>query len=266
MFVRFARRTLAPLAAAAFIAGIAAAPAWSADPVSAVRLFGSSEVVNVDIAPFPKWTGVLQRYAQEQRLEDEACRGAHCELQNWSKFVAGLAGRDRMAQLRAVNAYANRVTYRTDQENYGVEDYWATPREFFTRGGDCEDYAIAKYFSLRKLGWSASDLRVVVLQHELRNELHAVLVAYVDGTAYVLDNLDPEVREHASIRYFRPIFSINETSWFLHRDWNPNSVAPVARVAPREVAPVARVISVPAAAPAQVAQRLAPLMPASESR
>ena len=209
-------------------------PVQASEPVmpSVVRLFGSSENVNTDISPFPKWTGVLQRYAQEQPLEDAPCSGGRCQLQEWKAFVMTLRGQSRLRQLQAVNAYANRIPYRSDLERHGVVDYWATPRETLGRSADCEDYAIIKYLSLRKLGWSASELRLVVLKHEVRNELHAVLVAYLDGTAYVLDNLIPDVREHAAIPYYRPIFSINETAWHFHRDWNPATMVARAEPAP----------------------------------
>jgi predicted transglutaminase-like cysteine proteinase len=269
----FTRGNWASIAAAAFIAGTAmGAPASAADPVAAtqVRLFGSSENVNRDVSPFPKWTGMLARYAREQHLESAACTGGACHLQEWKAFVETLRGKDRMTQLQAVNAYANRVPYRSDLDRHGMADYWATPRETFGRSADCEDYAIIKYLSLRKLGWSASALRIVVLKHEVRNELHAVLVAYVGGTAYVLDNLIPDVREHAAIRYYRPIFSINEAAWHYHRDWNPGSVAPVATSAPRYPAGVARTL--PAAEPAAEAAaaparqvEAAPLPPAIDT-
>jgi predicted transglutaminase-like cysteine proteinase len=202
----------------------------------AVRLFGSAENAEADISPFPKWTGALARYARERQLENEPCAGA-CPLQQWKAFVAGLRGQDRMRQLVAVNAYINRTPYRPDAERFGMADYWATPREFLGQAGDCEDYVIAKYLSLRKLGWPAGALRLVVVKHETRNEVHAVLVAYLGGTAYVLDNLEGEVLEHAAIRHYRPIFSINEVAWHLHRDWNPASVAAVARAQPERAQP-----------------------------
>jgi predicted transglutaminase-like cysteine proteinase len=248
----FAGGAWGSIAAAALFAGAAiGAPALAADPMSAahVRLFGSSENVNRDVSPFPKWTGMLARYAREKHLEDAACTGGACRLQEWKSFVETLRSKDRMTQLHAINGYANRIPYRSDNDRHGMADYWATPRETFGRSADCEDYAIIKYLSLKKLGWSASELRIVVLKHEVRNELHAVLVAYIDGTAYVLDNLIPDVREHAAIRYYRPIFSINETAWHYHRDWDPGSVAPVAKAAPRHPAGMARTL--PAAAPAR---------------
>jgi predicted transglutaminase-like cysteine proteinase len=269
-----ARGTWGSIAAAAFFAGAAmGTPASAADPVAAtqVRLFGSSENVNHDISTFPKWTGMLARYAQERHLEDAPCRDGRCHVQQWKAFVETLRGKDRITQLQAINAYANRIPYRSDADRHGMADYWATPRETFGRSADCEDYAIIKYLSLKKLGWSTSELRIVVLKHEVRNELHAVLVAYVNGSAYVLDNLIPDVREHAAIRYYRPIFSINEAGWHFHRDWNPATVIPVAKAEPRFPAGVARtlapampVAAEPAAEPARQVEA-APLPPAIDT-
>jgi len=223
--------SLAALAtlALAFILALAASGAQANEPVPPVqvRLFGSSENVNRDTSPFPKWTGVMQRYESERHLEDAPCTGA-CPLQRWKAYVAGLAGQDRLRQLDAVNAYINRIPYQTDASRHGMPDYWATPREILGRTADCEDYAIAKYISLRKLGWGVHELRIVVLKDEVKNELHAVLVAFHNGSAYVLDNLLPAVTEHAAIRNYRPIFSINETAWHFHRDWNPATATQVA--------------------------------------
>ncbi len=264
----FARGTRGSIAAAALLAGAAlGAPASAADPVAAnLRLFGSSENVNHDISTFPKWTGMLARYAREKSLEDAACTGGACRLQEWKAFVETLRGKDRMTQLQAINAYANRIPYRSDLDRHGMADYWATPRETFGRSADCEDYAIIKYLSLKKLGWSASELRIVVLKHEVRNELHAVLVAYVNGTAYVLDNLIPDVREHAAIRYYRPIFSINELGWHFHRDWNPGSVIPVAKAEPRYPTGFARTLpAAPVAAEPARQVEAAPLPPAIDT-
>ena len=82
-----------------------------------------------------------------------------------------------------------------------------------------------RYLSLRKLGWSADRLRIVVLTHHGRGELHAVLVAYHNGTAYVLDNLLDQVAEHTALGDYQPIYSINENSWFRHHGWTAGARA-----------------------------------------
>jgi len=54
------------------------------------------------------------------------------------------------------------------------------------------------------------------MMHHGRRELHAVLVAYVGGTAYVLDNLLPRPTDHRSLAQYQPIYSINASAWWLH--------------------------------------------------
>src|SRR5690606_24630750 len=101
--------------------------------------------------------------------------------------------------------------------NWGVEDYWATPLQFFRKNGDCEDYAIAKFMSLRALGWDNEALRIVVVNDMNLRVQHAVLVVFLEDGAYVLDNQSPSVMRQDRIRHYRPVYSVNETSWWVHR-------------------------------------------------
>ena len=199
-------------------------------PVDARRKVGASEAKPLFVAPrdlfgmaatdhppaknFAKWTDVLARYEADRRLEHALCERGDCALMRWRRFLAQLKHIDAMAQLRAVNAYLNRIPYKTDLELYGTEDYWATPREFFANGGDCEDYAIAKYLSLRALGWPAERLRIVVVHDRARDLVHAALIAYHGGSAYLLDIEITEVTEQARIERYVPIFAISETGWW----------------------------------------------------
>jgi predicted transglutaminase-like cysteine proteinase len=116
-----------------------------------------------------------------------------------------------------VNAFVNRHRYVLDKANYGIEDYWATPREFAKNDGDCEDFAIAKYLSLKALGWNDADLRIVVLLDTERMAPHAIAVAYGEGEAWVLDNQITEVTSSAAVARYRPYYSLNESGWWLHR-------------------------------------------------
>ena len=84
-------------------------------------------------------------------------------------------------KLGAVNSFMNRWPYRQDRELYGSSEHWATPREFMSRAGDCEDYAIAKYFALRQVGFGLDDLRIVILRDEIRNVGHAAKRTSISG-------------------------------------------------------------------------------------
>lgn len=181
-------------------------------------LFGAGEIAHPPATDFAKWTETIARYERERAQERTLCeQDGDCALVRWREFLETLRGQDALAQLRAVNAYLNRVPYRTDLENYGSEDYWATPREFFARGGDCEDYAIAKYLSLRALGWPAERLRVAVVHDNARDLVHAALIAYHGGNAYLLDIEIAEVTDHRNVSRYIPIFAISENGWWSYR-------------------------------------------------
>ena len=206
----------AVLAAAAAPAGRAAITA----PTSYPPLFDSQETQADTVNMFPKWEGAVKHFFDESRLADEPCTSTvfnRCHMQEWLAFLGKLRGKDPEAQLDAVNDYANKAPYITDPVNWRISDYWASPLEFLTKNGDCEDYAIAKYFSLRRLGWPASALRIVVLQDLNLRVAHAILVVYFGGHALVLDNQIHRIVDATVIHHYRPIYSINEQHWWLHR-------------------------------------------------
>ena len=183
-------------------------------------LFGSREVRSANLGPFQKWTWMLARQVEERGAYDGPCttrRFNRCHLAEWRQLLGDIAVLEPLAQLEAVNAFMNRAPYITDPVNYGVPDYWVTPLQFLTKDGDCEDYAIAKFVSLRQLGFRSDQMRVVVVDDLNLRIPHAILVVYVAGRAYVLDNQISRVVPAEVINHYRPIYSINEQAWWLHR-------------------------------------------------
>jgi predicted transglutaminase-like cysteine proteinase len=178
-------------------------------------LFGTSEMQSSNIKPFPKWTDMLSRHRAEEQRGDSPCaptRFIRCSIADWLSFLDGERGKEPRAQLSDVNAFINLHPYVLDKINY-----WETPREFASHDGDCKDYAIAKYFSLRYLGWSEDGLRVVVVQDLNLRVAHAILAAYVGEEILILDNQARQVVRADSIRHYRPYYSINESHWWLHK-------------------------------------------------
>ena len=212
-----ARALMAPLAAALIMAAIPDAAAKRSNPA---HLFGSTEIKSSNLKPFPKWTGTLKRYFAEKKLADTPCTSTvfnKCHLKDWQKLIDGVRHMSRRDQMMLINNYLNKAKYILDLINYRVEDYWATPLQFFSKDGDCEDYAIAKFMSLRSLGVANEDMRIVVLKDLNLRLAHAILVVYVDGEPLVLDNQINQVVRAKDIRHYQPIYSINETTWWLHR-------------------------------------------------
>jgi predicted transglutaminase-like cysteine proteinase len=187
--------------------------ATSAEGGTDPLLFGTRESFSGKLTLFTKWTGSLSRH----RGEVETCPSSTCDKARWQRFIDGLRGAGAAAQLDAVNAEMNRHPYIEDPVNWGLPDYWETAFEFLRRDGDCEDYAISKYLALRALGVDLGAMRIVVLQ-DLNLDLgHAVLAVYLDGRIMILDNQIKRVVGADSIRHYKPIYSINESGWWLHQ-------------------------------------------------
>lgn len=139
-----------------------------------------------------------------------------CHYHKWIKFLKLIRDKDKMTQLKLVNERMNKAKYITDIVNWGVKDYWESPGEFMARFGDCEDYSIIKYMSLRLLGFKEQELRVVAVKDLNLKIGHAVLVVFIDGKTLVLDNQIKQVVEAETIRHYQPVFSINRQYWWRH--------------------------------------------------
>ena len=204
-------------ALAALAALLALAPSAAATPPP---LFGTSEFRGESLDALPKWQRVLSRIDREQATYQACARGSQaCPSRAavaWQSVVRSQMGRPPIEQLQAVNRFLNDWRYKADEQNYGRRDYWATPLEFLRYSGDCEDYAIAKYVTLRQLGFTPEQLRVVVVRDALRDIAHAVLAVYLDGEVYILDNLTKAVLPQERIGHYVPYYSINETTRWAH--------------------------------------------------
>lgn len=186
-------------------------------------LFGSSEIRSPNLSSFTNWTGVLARFQRDHTMAEGLCAtagagGTGCTWDSWQKIISEARNMGQVEQLRRINRIMNSRRYVLDRVNWGMEDYWADVFEFLRKNGDCEDYAISKYVTLRALGWPAERLRIVILRDTKLNLNHAVLAAYTDEGIYIGDNqIKDNIVRADSIRHYRPIYSINENGWWLHR-------------------------------------------------
>lgn len=124
-------------------------------------------------------------------------------------------GRPLAERLAVINFIVNAVPYRDDRSNYGVADYWATLGEFAARGGDCEDYATAKYMLLKLAGVDPAAMRVVVVRDLEEREPHAVLSVAADGRTWILDNQSPALLTDDQVGRYAPVYAVNERGWWL---------------------------------------------------
>ena len=134
------------------------------------------------------------------------------------QVMASVTGRDDAAKIKAVNDFYNqRLAYVEDIDNWGQVDYWASPLESLGKGaGDCEDYAIGKYFTLTSLGVPHARLRMVYVRASIAGApngfvAHMVLAYYPtpESEPLVLDNLQPAIRLAGERPDLAPVFSFN---------------------------------------------------------
>ncbi|MGI9416430.1 MAG: transglutaminase-like cysteine peptidase [Geminicoccaceae bacterium] len=199
----------AAILAIAAVGTTLAAPAAAQSPA----LFNTVEYRTNDLDALPKWKATLAKVAKERKTYATSSSKA---VKAWQAMIRGNSGERQIDQLKTVNHFINQWRYRADNYNYKQSDYWASPAEFFSRSGDCEDYAIAKYVTLRQMGFSANQLRLVVVKDLNQNLAHAVLAAYVDDEVFILDNVNGRVRPQAEVTEYAPYYSVNEQARWAH--------------------------------------------------
>jgi predicted transglutaminase-like cysteine proteinase len=183
-------------------------------------LFGSVELKSNSLKGLPQWTRVLGAMARDRKAFDDCAANASlCTtpiLKHWRQIITTAAALPRGERVKAVNDFFNRWPYKQDRELYGVSEYWATPKEFMTRSGDCEDFSIVKYFALRALGFKKEELRIVILMDRIRGIGHAVLALYTGGQILILDSLSNLILPHSRYKHYVPQYSMNETTRWAH--------------------------------------------------
>ncbi|WP_419770360.1 MAG: transglutaminase-like cysteine peptidase [Candidatus Marinarcus sp.] len=134
----------------------------------------------------------------------------------WDNMVEEAKHKTILHQLKDVNDFFNKITYQLDIKHWHKNDYWATPFEFMGTGaGDCEDYAIAKYFTLRKLGVPDEKLRITYVKlSQARSKFeqaHMVLTYYhkPDSVPIVLDNINKRLQLASKRPDLKPVYSFN---------------------------------------------------------
>jgi len=205
------------LAAACAVALICISPPITIANAAAAGIFGAQETWHDGLKPFPKWTDALERYLKTKQKDAGPCEATlftRCHYKEWMKLLDEVRDKPPEYQLGKINYYMNRYRYIIDPINWGVRDYWAIPAQFFRKDGDCEDYAIAKYMSLRALGWNADKLRIVVLQDLNLRVAHAILAVQMDDRILLLDNQISIVVDSRQVRHYKPFYAVNENGWW----------------------------------------------------
>lgn len=160
---------------------------------------------------YPDWIRVVNAEKASSSFSKEGLATWQPDLAaQWRHLQQSVRSASRKEQALSVNGFFNLRPYVTDQNVWGVEEHWARPLDFMRLGGDCEDYAIAKYFALRELGIPTDALRIAAVWNSARKEGHAVLVINIDNQEYLLDNLENDLPLQSAVHWYAPAYYLNE--------------------------------------------------------
>lgn len=171
-----------------------------------------------------------------QRVHDDYGYFARSRLIKWQDLINQNRHRTEREKLDLVNDYFNdTILAVTDRRHWKAEDYWATPVEtLVTRAGDCEDFVIAKYFTLRELGVPDAHLRLTYVRALRLGEPHMVLAWYEtpDADPLVLDNVSRRIKPASERSDLVPVYSFNgETLWMAKERGRGEAVGGPGRIA-----------------------------------
>lgn len=152
----------------------------------------------------------------------------------WHELMQVNKSESELSKLSRVNSFLNQIQYAEDANEWGIKDYWATPAEFISRNaGDCEDFAIAKYFTLIKMGVPAQKLRIAYVYSKKLKQAHMVLYYYPESSqpALVLDNLTQEIKSASQRKDLMPVYSFNKDGlWLVNKNGSNHFVGSVKRL------------------------------------
>lgn len=138
---------------------------------------------------------------------------------DWQELIEQGKNATELEKLRLSNDFFNQTSlFVDDNVLWKAQDYWATPFEFIIKGaGDCEDFSIAKYFTLLEMGVDDSKLRITYVKALELSQAHMVLTYYESPGAVplVLDNIKPDIRSADERRDLEPVYSFNGSGLWL---------------------------------------------------
>lgn len=157
-------------------------------------------------------------------VEQRFGRSAVDRLLEWQDLAFNLkrdySSETEPQQLAKVNDFFNRARFVNDDVLWGSDDYWATPVELLAKNaGDCEDYAIAKFYTLIHAGFDEAKLQISYVKALELNQAHMVLAYYPSPGAepLILDNINPEILPASKRADLEPVYSFNGLGLWLNR-------------------------------------------------
>ena len=157
------------------------------------------------IGNLPKWERIVEFYDMAN------LQNPSYEYREWWDFIRSIKDAHPKEQIEQVNTWLNKRPYKQDNWIYNRDDHWATPSEFLKNGGDCEDYAIIKYMTLRRLGFRADQMKVAMVYDIYSGTDHSYLVVDYGKRNFILDSRDENTDPAQYLKRYRPHYAFNET-------------------------------------------------------
>ncbi len=210
----------------------AAAPSKPKNPVAVTatfasvadpRIFGTVSIAVSHLVIEARWRVIAP--IAPRKLFGASCNGNRdlCDsplMRTWARLRASLADKavSPLDVLDRVNTEVNEgLRYRSDTDNYGVPDYWASPAEVARRhSADCKEFALVKMWMLAALGVPNASMRIVVVKDLENGEGHAILSVSLGHVNLVLDNLTSRVSDDRGIARYQPLYSVSAVGSWIH--------------------------------------------------
>jgi predicted transglutaminase-like cysteine proteinase len=147
-----------------------------------------------------------------KKIQKEQDQDTSDRFQRWQDLMENSHYLSDRAKLEAVNRFFNEMKWIEDQSLWGKADYWATPVESLLKNaGDCEDFAIAKYFTLLEMGFSEDRLSISYVKFQGESLAHMVLTYYPPegGEPLILDNIKGDILKSSERDDIQPVFHMN---------------------------------------------------------
>ncbi len=180
-------------------------------PIAAGAAAIEDEASKPPHAPLSPFGGELVPYDEQHRMADKVAmmRELPSRTEHWRVAARRFEGLNRLSQLDAVNRFVNRMPYVSDQIRFKAEDRWDGIMRFLGHGGDCEEYALAKYAFLSHLGFHPDRMGVIALMRHADGYGHMVLMVELDGANWVLDQLKKDVLSDADYPGHSVVYAMN---------------------------------------------------------
>ncbi|OGQ94778.1 MAG: sulfate adenylyltransferase [Deltaproteobacteria bacterium RIFOXYD12_FULL_57_12] len=164
-----------------------------------------------------------EKFSLDKEILDKAestyGAAARTALLDWQSLIREDKSNSDLEKLEKVNQFFDsRMEFVNDIDHWGKEDYWATPVEFLSsQGGDCEDFSLAKYFTLKAMGVAEGKLNLMYVKALRFNQHHMVLIYFSAPGAepLILDNLITLIKPASERTDLMPIYSFNGTGLWL---------------------------------------------------